>query len=79
MRAALPVEHRAAFNEEIDSTGLHLIGKVLADWDARARALASPDMIAMARRIRDERAGRAEPPCMAPDAKVRAIVPALRP
>jgi hypothetical protein len=79
VRAALPAEHRAAFNEEIDSTELHRIGKVLADWDARARALADPSMVAMARRIGDERAGRAERPPVLPDAAVRALAPSLRP
>ncbi|SNS92677.1 hypothetical protein SAMN05216252_110151 [Actinacidiphila glaucinigra] len=79
VRAALPAEHRAAFIEHIDNTALHLIGKVLADWDARARALASPAMIAMAQRIADERAGRSNPPATASDAEIRAIAPSLRP
>lgn len=79
VRAALPPEHRSGFNEQIDNTELHMIGKVLADWDARARALASPAMLAMARRIADERAGRAEASTTASDAEVRAIAPSLRP
>jgi hypothetical protein len=79
VRAALPAESRAAFNEQIDGTELHLIGKVLADWDARARALASPAMVAMAQRIADERAGRADRPAMLSDTAVRAIVSSLRP
>ena len=79
VRAALPAESRAAFNEQIDSTELPGIGKVLAAWDARARALASPAMVAMAQRIADERAGRADRPAMLSDVAVRAIAPSLRP
>ncbi|MEU1623094.1 hypothetical protein ACFZAU_14095 [Streptomyces sp. NPDC008238] len=79
MRAALPPEHRAGFNEQIDNTELHMIGTVLADWDARARALASPAMLAMARRIADERAGKAEAPPTASDAEIRALAPSMRP
>ncbi|MDX2815750.1 hypothetical protein PV410_24830 [Streptomyces sp. PA03-5A] len=79
MRAALPAEYRSAFNDEIDSTELHRISQVLADWDARARALADPAMIAMVRRIASERAGHAERPPVLSDAAVRALAPSLRP
>jgi hypothetical protein len=79
VRAALPAGHREAFNEEIERTALHLIGKVLADWDARARALADPAMVAMAQRIGAERAGLGERPAMLSDGAVRALAPSLRP
>jgi len=79
VRAALPPGHRDAFQAEIERTPLHLIGKTLADWDLRARALANPAMIAMARRIADERAGRTERPRTLSDDEVRAMMPALRP
>jgi hypothetical protein len=79
VRAALPPEHRQAFNEDIERAGLDQIRKVLADWHVRARALADPDIVAMARRIADERAGRAQRPRMLTDEEIRAIAPALRP
>jgi hypothetical protein len=79
VRAALPEAHRDAFQAEIERTPLHLIGRTLAAWDLRARALANPTMIAMARRIGDEHAGRAPQPSMLPDDELRALAPALRP
>ncbi|TJZ94749.1 hypothetical protein [Actinacidiphila oryziradicis] len=79
VRAALPAEHRDAFQAEIEHTPLHLITKVLADWDIRARALNIPEMVAMAQRIEDERAGRAARPRVLADAEIRDIAPALRP
>jgi hypothetical protein len=79
VRAALPSEHRAAFQGEIERTPLNEIGKTLADWGLRARALKNPAMVAMARRIADERAGRAERPRLLADEDVRSIAPELRP
>lgn len=78
VRGALPEGYKAAFNDEIERTPLHLIGKTLADWDLRARALASPAVMAMARRISDEDAGRAPAPSVLADEKVRALMPSLR-
>jgi hypothetical protein len=79
VRAALPDEHRDAFQAEIERTPLHLIGKTLADWDIRARALASPVIMAMAARIGDERAGRAERPRVLSDEAMRTVAPGLCP
>jgi hypothetical protein len=78
VRAALPEVHREAFQAEIERTPLHLITKVLADWDVRSRALASPAIMAMAALIADEEAGRAERPAVLSDDEVRTLMPLLR-
>jgi hypothetical protein len=78
VRAALPDEHRDAFQAEIERTPLHLIGKTLADWDIRARALASPAIMAMAALIADEEAGRIAAPAVLSSQEVRALMPSLR-
>lgn len=78
VRAALPDEHRHAFQDDIERAGLDQIRKVLADWDVRARALASPAIMAMAARISAEEAGRAEAPAVLSDDEVRALMPSLR-
>ncbi|WP_127355947.1 hypothetical protein [Actinacidiphila soli] len=79
VRAALPAEHRQAFQDDIERAGLDQIRKVLADWDVRARALADPAIVTMATRIADEHAGRAQRPHMLADEEIRTIAPALRP
>jgi hypothetical protein len=79
VRAALPEEHRDAFQAEIERTPLHELGGTLAGWDLRARALADPAIITMARRVGDEHAGRVERPAVLSDEQVMAIAPALRP
>lgn len=78
VRSALPEGHREAFQAEIERSPLHLITKTLADWDIRARALASPAIMAMVSRIGDEEAGHADRPAVLSDDEVRALMPSLR-
>jgi hypothetical protein len=44
-----------------------------------ARALASPEIMAMVKRIADENAGLVEPPRVLTDEEVRELMPNLRP
>jgi hypothetical protein len=79
VRAALPPEHRQAFNDALDRATLDEVRKTVADWDLVARALADPEILAEARRIGEEEAGRAIPPAVLSDDEVRALMPSLRP
>ncbi|WP_127353778.1 hypothetical protein [Actinacidiphila soli] len=79
VRASLPVEHRDAFQAEIEAAPWDQLGKTVADWDLIARALADPAIVATAKRIGEERAGRAEAPAVLSDDEVRALMPSLRP
>ncbi|MFF4652200.1 hypothetical protein [Streptomyces sp. NPDC001380] len=79
IRNALPEDHRAAFQAEIEQTPLHRITRILAAWDVRARALATPELMDAAGRAEERRLSGAPAPEVLTDAEVRALFPRLRP
>lgn len=79
VRAALPEDQRPLFQAEIERTPLHRIAEILKVWDIRARAYASPKLMAAVRELDEERAGTRAPARLLTEDEIREVLPALRP